>query len=194
MTLKPIRDKKTRKTQAVRTARRNETRHEPKPVSKTEPAQEKVSRYSEMTRFEARYLFHGTSGDYEPSAVGIDPLMGELGTAYAKAAEKQLFDWHGVKSPAVWVSDRVGGARHYATDSRSSSKQGWVYVIDSKKLKDDRVYFGGSGGDYVDDEGDYHSHNEFAFAGKIPPEAIVDWADANSPHDVQRLVSEYENE
>jgi len=142
-----------------------------------------------------RYLFHGTSSTENfPFDNGISPQFKEQSKDYTDSMKKEFLDqFHGVDLPAVWLSDRVGAAQFYASDYRSGyGKEGWVYVIDISKLKDDRIYYGDYGGDYHDAEGDLFPHTEYAFVSKIPAIAVVASANACLEKDLQYLRDTYE--
>lgn len=141
-----------------------------------------------------RYLFHGTStSDNLPFDNGISAQFKEQSKDYANAfVEGETF--HGVNVRAVWLSDKVHGARFYATDHRSSyCREGWIYVIDLAKITDYNLYYHGDGGEVETDEGDIISHNEQAFVSDIPACAIIDCANANDNKEMARLIEQYES-
>lgn len=116
------------------------------------------------------YLFHGSGADFDD--IIENGLIAQVG-AWTKSVLGTLHDHD---SPAVWLTDKIGMAGHYAVNNYNRlSRGGTIFVIDTDYLAHEKFVFVDEDYKYpIDDDGDEDRATHYAYADNIPPEAIVD--------------------
>jgi len=116
------------------------------------------------------FLFHGTPADIDDiMQAGLIAQVGE----WTKSVLGKL---HDVSAPAVWLTEKVGMAYYYAINSHIPLHYyGTIIVIDTSGLDPAKFIHVQEGYCYpatAEGDDDYSTH--YAYAGDIPPEAIID--------------------
>lgn len=116
------------------------------------------------------FLFHGTPADVD------DIMQAGLVSQVGEWTRSVLGRLHDVSAPAVWLTDKVGMAYYYAINSHiPMHSYGTIIVIDTSGLDPSGFIHVKEGYCYpATAEGDEDDSTHYAYAGDIPPEAIVD--------------------